>query len=223
MASKQTSIFGPFIVTALGGITLGLIVMYFGHYQGRISSYERYIAELQNKPTPEISFTFTVKEPSLAQKLINKDLGSGPEPPSQASETFEDNSVAESRPEGVARSTKQSNSAGTASSRPARGKKAQPNMSSDTAQARAPARGPAFPKTHQAKQQSDSYDSSEESYSKSSQQVPDIDDPELDDNPLIKAIREASRRQAQNPQDFEYDEDSPRPNPFETILNIRTD
>lgn len=222
MASKQTSIFGPFIVTAIGGITLGLIVMYFGYYQGRISSYERHIAEFQNKPTPEISFTYTVKESSPVQKLIEQESSSNHET-SETSGAMKSESVTESFPKDSAHSGQRPSSAQTAASRPPqRGKRTQSSATSGMAQTQVQTRGPAFPKT-QDRQQADEHDDDRESYSKAPPHIPDIDDPELDENPLIRAIREASRRQAQNPQDFEYDEDSPRPNPFETILNIRTD
>lgn len=220
MAAKQTSIFGPFIVTAIGGITLGLIVMYFGYYRTRITSYEQYIAEIQSKPTPEISFTFTVKDTTQPMKLMNKNAGENQDTPADTT------SPADTAEMGESGRNKPMNTpsipARTACGRPPRSRKASTGQSADGTGSQYEARGPAYPKTQPQFTEEDQYADHEEP-AEPPPYIPDINDPEMDDNPLIRALREASRRQAENPQDYEYNDESTPRNPFETILNIRND
>jgi hypothetical protein len=229
MASKQTSIMGPFIVTAIGAVTLGLIVLYFGFYQNRIQTYEIYIAELQSQPTPEISFTFSVSDFSAGQ---HDSSGNDIESLQEQLQRSGTNSGAENMdPSDVSRSGSETPSTRGSSRGLPQGRTAQMGQSarqagaarrgSDSAAEDEPVvhRGPAFPGTrrqedYQADEFDEDYDSDEEP-----PYIPDINDPELDDNPLIRALREASRRQAENPRDSDYEE-SPR-NPFEEILNRR--
>ncbi len=231
MASKQTSIIGPFIVTAIGTITFGLIVLYFGVYQNRIHNYELHIAELQSQPTPEINFSFKISDTAMYGDTSKTNGTSPAEQLSQPAggQRHQDNSDAvdqtrseAERPAGTTRTEqppqRQSAQAGqTASGRPAR-----QSRGTSTSRDEPPVhRGPAFPATRHNQDFDADYDEYDDYYEPDEEprHIPDINDPELDDNPLIRALREASRRQAENPRDFNRDE--PPRNPFEEILNPR--
>jgi hypothetical protein len=220
MAEKQTSVFGPFTITAIGGITLGLIVMYFGYYQTRISSYEQYIVEIQSKPTPEISFTFTVKDTTQPTTLFNREMGEDQGTPGETVPAADNPAMEASGQVNASRTP--SIPARTACGRSPSRRKSSTDPSTDATGSQYQARGPAYPKTQPRSSEDDHYYDNEEPV-EPPPYIPDINDPEMDDNPLIRALREASRRQAENPQDHDYGDESTPRNPFETILNIRSD
>jgi hypothetical protein len=211
MAKKQTSIFGSFLVTCIGAITLGLLGMYFGYYEKQIQFYQTAIVDLQSRPTPEISLTFTVtqeEEPSTPseknpEEVVNKEK--------VTSKT--DNGMSEQK-RGVTAYGQKNDEKIAGRKRPVRTK---PSQSDDSLEQKDEPiqRGPAFPRTRHS--ESD-FDQQVKADDVETRRIPDIDDPEMDDNPLIRALREASRRQADNPP---RDDDEPPPNPFEAILNIQ--
>jgi len=210
MAKKQTSIFGSFLVTCIGAITLGLLGLYFGYYEKRIQYYQTTIADLQSRPTPEISLTFTVTQEegaSPTSKTISEEVVAKEKTQSQTGKD-------KSEQKGETASDQTLNEKTASRSRPVR---TRPNGSEKSLEQKDElvTRGPAFPRTRQTKSE---YQEMEEASDIETRRIPDIDDPEMDDNPLIRALREASRRQADNPQ---RDDDQPPSNPFEAILNIQ--
>ncbi len=228
MATKQTSIFNSFIITATGIVTLGLITMYFGYYRVRIQGYQQYIAELQSRPTPEIALTYSVAEQgapvetepvadesTMQADQKNKPVDSG-EPGSDLQPSGEkvklyDPAAKPSLSEGTAGASPSGRKART---RPPRKPKQIPDEGDQSVQ-----RGPAFPRTRTNPADDSQGKDVPDNEAEEPQKIPDIDDPELDDNPLIRALREASQRQAENP-DAGQSEDPPQ-NPFEAILNIQ--
>lgn len=232
MATKQTSFLRVFLATAFGTTVLGLIVMYFGYYRTRILSYETYIADMQNKPTPDADWSVRSPENEDGASSTSPDAAESDAAESQkpavdgTASTGSGITVTEEKTEGTENPVQLDRKA------PADQKPAENAPSASPKQRNRPPRrssvpsggemepaerGPAFPKT----QPSDTGQTEPESPQpeEEKQDIPDINDPELDDNPLIRALREASQRQSENPD--RQNEDNPPQNPFEAILNTQ--
>ncbi|MBN1878889.1 hypothetical protein JW823_02165 [bacterium] len=235
MASKQTSVFNSFFVTAAVTIILGLITMYFGYYRIRLQTFQSYIADLQSKPVPDIPLSFSIETTGITEmNPEGENSGESVNPDEIKTESSVDPiSMGKTAGDGLGtnsacgagssrngssnnqNSTKNGNSTSGRSARVRPPRKSAPDHPDDIEPAH---RGPAFPRTQPAQTDEQSFDSGENN-TEAQTEIPDIDDPELDDNPLIRALREASKRQAEDP-DYEREENPPK-NPFEAILNIQ--
>ncbi|MCD4653250.1 hypothetical protein K8T06_04885 [bacterium] len=222
MSNKQTTFLGPFLITFTGAIVLGLCILYFGFYQNRIEAFKNYVAEIQTKPTPEINLSFTVDdsgvtrgkslpEPDVSEKSVKKTE----EKSAQNSDNSSISKTGKSRKPNLAkpvgrRSKKRSKSR---KSRLETGRTSSQEESTVT-------RGPAFPSSRSKPRDAefDTHDEKDYESSENDRDIPDINDPEMDDNPLIRALREASQRQQDNPRPAD---DNKPTNPFEAILNTR--
>lgn len=232
MAKKQTSFLRVFLATAIGTTVLGLIVMYFGYYRTRILSYETYIADMQIKPTPDADLSAQLPEKedggsSISPQAAESDVTEAKKPAVDSTAGSGSGiTVTEEKTEGTENPVQLDRNA-PADQKPAEKSPPTPQRQRNRPPRRSsvpsggemePAeRGPAFPKT----QPSDTGQTEPESPQpeEGKQDIPDINDPELDDNPLIRALREASQRQSENPD--QQNEENPPQNPFEAILNTQ--
>lgn len=224
MNRKKTSFLGPFVLTFLCVLVIGLFGMYYGYYQGRITRYEQYIAELQSKPDPEINLSFQVDDSGVSRGLSMAETA-GEQTESESSETAETGSGDGMETSSVEKPVKMGacGTTQTKVAKPIARKSGQSpvnrSMERSTTQTgddddedTGITRGPAFPSSRQRAEEE------EQAASDRGRDIPDINDPELDDNPLIRALREASRHQDENPGYNDNASDPPK-NPFEAILN----
>ena len=86
-------------------------------------------------------------------------------------------------------------------------------------------RGPAFPrdKSERTSMDNENFDNDgdEDQFSDDSdeEEIPSIDDPEMEDNPLIRALKLAREKQQQEGGNPQHDENEPKKNPFEFLFN----
>lgn len=230
MVNKQTSFLAPFLATFLSVSVLGLCILYFGYYQTRLEHCRGFIVEVQSKPTPEVALSFTVDDTGVNRGIQNNDSQVTPDE-SSGKESKADSGKKPRSAQKVSTPLKTKTeqkrstcgSSGTRKAKPINRKSRRPSQSrktrfnkteqdSDHDNEISPVnRGPAFPSSRT--DEDDSGFSRDED--ESDREIPDINDPEMDDNPLIRALREASKRSQENPRD----PDEKPVNPFEAILN----
>ncbi|HPQ41359.1 MAG TPA: hypothetical protein PLV45_13380 [bacterium] len=230
MKNKSTSVLGPFFLTFAGVLALGLLAMYYGFYQGRISRYEDYIAELQNQPEPEINLSFQVDDSGVTRgesassettSVAESSTGEESSETQRASAAGSGSSEVEKPVNpGACGSTRTKAARPVAKKAPRPAEKSKVNTAGDRSGTQVEDdedinRGPAYPSSRTREDEAE-----EMAESGDRRDIPDINDPELDDNPLIRALREASRRQDEGGGADDERSDPPK-NPFEAILNTQ--
>ena len=232
MADNKSTFLGPFLLTFFGVTVLGLIVMYFGFYQTRIEAYESYVANYDTKTDKSTALEFTVDDSGVTRgeskspkKEVEPDkkksVEKKPDPKKPANKTgdgkkskvgtseADDKKSGKTKP--INRKTKRPSARRkTRFNQPKPGQKKNSNEEADDD--KPVNRGPAFPSSR-----GNDSDSNTDDQTASGNDVPDINDPEMDDNPLIRALRQASEKQKDNPRP--RDNDGPPVNPFEAILS----
>jgi len=219
MATKQTSIFVPFLFTFTGSLVIGLCILYFGYYQTRINACNDFIVELNEKPTADVNLSFTVDDSGVTRgkqiknpaKPVKPDKSKKQKSKAGTSHIEDNKSINNKSAAKTRKSSKASKKKNAKPSRKLRTRVGQTSKESDSIPSKPVKRGPAFPSSRTSSETDDDFENNS-----MDNEPMDINDPEMDDNPLIKALREASQKQQDNPRPSR---DSKPKNPFEAIFN----
>lgn len=211
MPRKSSSFLYPFFISFIVGVIAGLSALYFGYYRPKLVHYETLIAQAtENAPTSKVTsegITSAGKSSVIsATTPVSTQSANMETDDSQAGlpTTKEKESLSSS-------GTRVDNRSANDSHRKKPDDRSEKNTTGLTIKGgdeETYHRGPAYPKTESTET---------DAMSDESKDIPSIDDPEMENNPLIKALKMAQERQS-DASDQPVNPES-KQNPFEFILN----